>query len=134
MAVSTLPENSIDKLKMNPVLRADSLSDCFQLKCIAKVHDIYEETVEKYIEEDIPTLMASGTSGHNMETFQTYDRSKNDDVGDQKKYYSQPNSKYFLTIQIKPKYEEWKKLNDEAFCVGVRLSHSHWLTKNIKLL
>lgn len=38
--------------------------------------------------------MASGTSGHNMDAFQTYDRSKDDEVGDQNKFYSQPKSKY----------------------------------------
>lgn len=50
------------------------------------MHDIYEESAEKYIEEDIPTLMASGTSGHNMDVYQPYDRPQ-EEIGDQNGLY-----------------------------------------------
>ncbi len=34
----------------------------FQLKCIAKIHEIYWQSVEKIIEEDRPRILAAGSS------------------------------------------------------------------------
>lgn len=46
-----------------------------QLKCIARVHDIYEESAERSIEEDVPNVnvLASGSSSHNINSYQSYD-------------------------------------------------------------
>lgn len=71
-----------------------------QLRCIARIHDIYEEFAEKYIDEDIPTLMASGTSGHNMDVFQTYDRPNDGGLGDQNGLYMTPQKGKLICVNL----------------------------------
>lgn len=62
------------------------------------MHDIYEEAAEKIIEEDIPTLMASGTSGHNMDVLQTYDRPNDGEIGDQNGVYMTHQKGMFIRV------------------------------------
>lgn len=56
-----------------------STSVGFQLKCTSRIHTIYETTVEKSIEEDRPKILASGTSGHNMNLYGPYDQPPTND-------------------------------------------------------
>lgn len=43
--------------------------------------------MEKSIEEDKPKLLASGTSGHNMDMYQPYDHPQDGELGDQNGLY-----------------------------------------------
>lgn len=43
-----------------------------QLKCLAKIHNIYEESTERTIEEDLTNVMASGSSAQNINSYQSY--------------------------------------------------------------
>ncbi|XP_037024568.1 uncharacterized protein LOC119066298 isoform X1 [Bradysia coprophila] len=49
-----------------------------KLKCTSRIHTIYETSVEKSIEEDRPKILASGTSGHNMNLYGPYDQPPQD--------------------------------------------------------
>lgn len=59
-----------------------------QLKCIARVHDIYEETAEKVVDEDVPnvSVLASGASGHSLNSL-SFDQATDGDLPDQNGLY-----------------------------------------------
>lgn len=61
----------------------------FQLKCIARVHDIYDESAEKMVEEEVPNVnvLASGTSSHGMNSYQAYDQPQDGELSDQNGLY-----------------------------------------------
>lgn len=61
----------------------------FQLKCIARVHDIYGESAEKLVEEEVPNVnvLASGTSSHGMNSYQAYDQPQDGELSDQNGLY-----------------------------------------------
>lgn len=56
-----------------------------QVKCTARVYKIYEQSDEKLIDEDRPTIMASGVSGHSMNMF-PYDQ-QDGEMSDQNGLY-----------------------------------------------
>lgn len=75
----------------------------FQLKCIARVHDIYEEIIEKSIEEDVPNVnvLASGTSGHSLNSFQSFDQPQDGELSDQNGLYlTHQKGKRFMFVAV----------------------------------
>lgn len=55
---------------------------------MARIHNIYEQEVEKVVEEDRPKIMASGVSSHNMHMYQQpYDQPQDGELSDQNGRY-----------------------------------------------
>lgn len=53
------------------------------------MHDIYDEAVEKLVEEEVPNVnvMASGTSSHGMNSYQAFDQPQDGELSDQNGLY-----------------------------------------------
>lgn len=53
----------------------------FQIRCTAQIHNIYQQSIEKFIEEDRPISLATGP-GYNMNLYQNQadGESNNDEV------------------------------------------------------
>lgn len=60
----------------------------FQLKCIARIHDIYEESSEQMIEE-LPNVnvLASEKSGYSLNSIEPYDQPQDGELTDQNGRY-----------------------------------------------
>lgn len=53
------------------------------------MHDIYDESVEKLVEEEVPNVnvLASGTSSHGMNSYQAFDQPQDGELSDQNGLY-----------------------------------------------
>lgn len=70
-----------------------------QLKCLAKIHDIYEELAERSVEEDSTNnnVMETGTSVQNMKSYSSFENSQNGELSSDGPYLThQTISKCFF--------------------------------------
>lgn len=65
-----------------------------QLKCVAKIHNIYEETAERSVEEDSTNVngLASGSSAQNINSYQSYDHPQGSELSSDGLYLTHQTS------------------------------------------
>lgn len=71
----------------------------FQLKCLAKIHDIYEETSERTIEDDIANVnvLVPGPSSHKINSYQSYDHPQDVELSSDGFYLTHQTGKFNIS-------------------------------------